>query len=287
MTLQKTTAILALLALAFGFVSAQGDDHPVDQPLTMASEVGFAPFVMATASGGVEGFSVDFCEAIAGRIGRPGCNIIDVPFSAIFSGLFSKNYEGIIAPTNITPERAEEMLYTEGYMAVGLGLMTLADEELNSLSDLEGKVVVVNNGNLSDTWATENSDVYGFTVERVNTSTDSLQTLLTRRAFVAIADLPGAQYAAFQNSRIKVSHVIDTGRNYGLVFRNDDVEFRNLVERAIEGLKLDGTLAELHLKWFGDYPPEDSAMNTVWFGYGPAGYTGFSADPHEPIWGND
>lgn len=285
--LRRLVAIAALIALVFSSANAQGADHPTDQPLTMASEVGFAPFVMATASGGAEGFSVDFCEAIAARIGRSGCNIIDVPFSAIFSGLFSKNYEGIIAPTNITPERAEEMLYTEGYMAVGLGLMTLADAEIADLSDLAGKTVVVNNGNLSDTWATANADTYGFTVTRVNTSADALQTLLTRRAFVAIADLPGAQYAAFQNDRIKVSYVIDTGRNYGLVFRKDDVEFRNLIERAIEGLKLDGTLAQLHTKWFGSPPPENSAMNTVWVGYGPAGYTGFSPDPHEPLWATD
>lgn len=50
----------------------------------------------------------------------------------------------------------------------------------------------------------------------------------------------------------------------------------------VEGMKLDGTFAGLHKKWFGGLPAPDSAMNKVWVGYGPVGFEGYVVEPHRP-----
>lgn len=283
-TIRSRFGLAALCALLlFGPATfAQDADHPSDQPLRMAADVGFAPFAMTQPNGETVGFAVDACNEIASRLGRPGCEIVDVNFSAIFSGLFSGRFEGIIAPTNITHERAQEMLFTEGYMETGLGFVMKEDATLESLEELQGKVVAVNNGSVSDTWATANAEQYGFTVQRFDKNADGVQAVMTNRAFANIADLPAAQYAATQNPRIKVGHVVYTGNNFGYVFRKDDVEFRNRVERIVEAMKLDGTFARIHEEWFGDLPGEDTAMNKVWVGYGPPGYQGYTFEPHAP-----
>lgn len=274
--------LAALLLLGLPLAAAQDDPHPSDQPLRMAADVGFAPFAMTQPDGSTVGFSVDACNEIASRLGRPGCEIVDVNFSAIFSGLFSGRFEGIVAPTNITQERAQEMLFTEGYMETGLGFTVRAGDTITSLEDLDGQVLSVNNGSVADGWATENAETYGFEVQRFDKNADGIQAVLTNRAFANVADLPASQYAAAQNPRISVEHVVYTGNNFGLVFRNDDVEFRNRVERIVETMKLDGTYAALHEEWFGDAPGPDSAMSKVWVGYGHPGFPGYTFEPHLP-----
>jgi polar amino acid transport system substrate-binding protein len=275
-------ALTLMLLIALGGAAAQSGDHPSGQPLRVAADVGFAPFAMTLPSGETVGFAVDIGEEIARRLGRPGVEVVDVNFSAIFSGLFSKRFEFIIAPTNITEERAKEMLFTEGYMGTGLGFAMRDGDELNSPEELSSKTVAVNNGSVADTWATENAERYGFAVQRFDKNADAVQAVLTRRAFANIADLPAAQYAAIQAPGLKVGYVEYTGNNFGYVFRLNDVEFRNQVERIVEAMKLDGTFARIHEEWFGDGPGADTAMNKVWVGYGHPGFSGYSFEPHQP-----
>lgn len=285
-TVRRRTAMVAgLLLVALCIVPAalaQGADHPADQPLTAAADVGFAPFAMTNASGTTVGFEVDVGNEIAKRLGRPGLKIEDVNFSAIFAGLFAKRYEFIIAPTNITQERAQQMLFTEGYMDTGLGFVLKKGSTLDDPSGLKGKAVAVNNGSVSDTWATDNASKYGFTVQRYDKNADAVQAVLTGRAYANIADLPASQYAATQNPLIEVGYVVYTGRSFGYVFRKDDTAFRDRIECIVEGMKLDGTLAQIYQKWFGEAPGPDTSTSKVWAGYGMPGFPGYSADYHVP-----
>ena len=92
----------------------------------------------------------------------------------------------------------------------------------------------------------------------------------------------GAQYAASQNPRIQLAFKDYTGRNFGIAFRPDDREYRDKVEEAIECMKLDGTLARLHEKWYGSPPEPGSSMAQVYPGYGPPGLPGYHSAEHMP-----
>ena len=71
---RKSFRVLALgLAGVLASTSAaQMSDHPQSQELTVAAEIGFAPFNMKKPGGSVEGFMVDMNGQIAKRLGRPG-----------------------------------------------------------------------------------------------------------------------------------------------------------------------------------------------------------------------
>lgn len=47
-------------------------------------------------------------------------------------------------------------------------------------------------------------------------------------------------------------------------------------------MKLDGRLRKLHEKWYGAAPDAGSAIETVYFGYGPPGFKGFEPAAHIP-----
>jgi polar amino acid transport system substrate-binding protein len=272
------------LALAAPALRAQESDHPTGKTLVVGSDFGIAPW-MVRGTGGPEGFGVDMVNEIAMRLGRPGVEIVDVNFSGLFAALFAKRMEFTVNPLNITAERAERMLYTEPFFATGNGFLVRAAEEMKGLEDLKGKAIAVNRGTISDTWATANAERLGFEVQRYDTFPDSVQAVITRRAYAALNEIPTAVYAASQNRAIKVGFKDFTGRNFGFAFRPESREYRNKVEEVIECMKLDGTLVKLHEKWYGSAPDPMSSLTAVYFGYGPPGLKGYEPTAHKPSCG--
>ncbi|MBL8697945.1 MAG: amino acid ABC transporter substrate-binding protein [Alphaproteobacteria bacterium] len=275
-------AALAVAALpaAIDRATAQEADHPSGKTLVVGSDFGVAPWMVRGASG-PEGFGVDLMNELAKRLGRTGVEIKDIPFSGLFAALFAKQIEFTANPLNITAERAERMLYTEPFFATGNGFITLGNAEMKALEDLKGKAIAVNRGTISDTWATANAEKLGFEVQRYDSFPDSVQAVVTRRAFAALNEIPTAVYAASQNRAIKVAFKDYTGRNFGIAFRPESKEYRNKVEEALECMKLDGTLVKMHEKWYGSAPDAGSAIHAVYFGYGPPGLKGFDPVAHK------
>src|SRR5215467_5116266 len=254
----RTTLIAAAAALALsGAAWAQDTDHPKDKTLVVGSDFGVAPWMVRGASG-PEGFGVDMIKEVGKRIGRPGVEIVDINFSGLFAALFSKRIEFTVNPLNITAERAERMLYTEPFFATGNGFLIRAADTMKGFEDLKGKQLAVNRGTISDTWATQNAEKYGFEVQRYDSFPDSVQAVITKRAFAALNEIPTAVYAASQNKAIKVGFKDFNGRNFGIAFRLDDVAYRDKVEETIECMKLDGTLVKFYDKWYKAEPEAGS-----------------------------
>ena len=151
--------------------------------------------------------------------------------------------------------------------------------------DLRGKVLAVNRGTISDTWATANAEQYGFTIERYDTFPDTVQAVLTRRAFTALNEIPTTVYAASKNRAIKVGFKDFNGRNFGYAFRLEDAEYRNKVEGVLECMKRDGSLKALYEKYYGEPPAEGSSTLTIYEGYGPPSFDGQDPAPHPPACG--
>ena len=278
-----TLIIGAAIALALATPAlAQDADHPPDKPMVVGSDFGIAPWMVRGANG-PEGFGVDLMNELARRLGRPSVEIVDINFSGLFAALFAKRFEFTANPLNITAERAERMLYTEPFFATGNGFIVRAADNMAGFDDLKGKALAVNRGTISDTWATANAEKYGFEVQRYDTFPDSVQAVLTRRAFAALNEIPTAVYAASQNKAIKVGFKDYNGRNFGIAFRPESHDYRNKVEEAIECMKQDGSLAKLHEKWYGSPPDPGSSLTVVYPGYGPPGLKGYEETPHTPV----
>ncbi|SEH31001.1 ABC transporter substrate-binding protein [Rhizobium sp. NFR12] len=277
---------LLLSTLAFGIALATSATLPVTAsaqdgaPLVVGSDFGVAPW-MVRGTNGPEGFGVDLINAIGAKIGRPNVEITDVNFSGLFAALFASRIDITVNPLNITKDRSEKMLFAEPIFATGNGFIVAKGDRIGGFEDLKGKAIAVNRGTLSDTWATANAEKYGFEVQRYETFPDSVQAVLTKRAFSALNEIPTTVYAASKNPRIEVAFKDFDGRKFGYAFRNDSVELRNKVEDAIECLKREGVLVALYKKWYNEEPAADSPLSTVYPGYGAPGFTGYDEKPHE------
>ncbi len=255
---------------------------PAAEKLVVAADVGYAPHVMARPEGGFEGYNVDMIEEIARRLGVE-YEIVDQEWSGIFAGLNAKKYDFIIAPTTVTPERAERMLFMEGYLDSEIVFLVQSDApEVTSLEELGGKIISVNKGNVYDKWATERMEQYGWTMQRYGKNADAIQAVLSGRAFANIASGSASGWAAKQNPRLKTSIAVNTGRVFSTPFRLDDAATRNRIERVVECMKLDGFFSKLHEKWFAGPAAPGSSMVTVDPGFGAPGVNGYDATTHEP-----
>lgn len=279
-------ALISLTALAMASVSAvyaQQADHPSDKALIVGTDFGVAPWVVRGVNG-PEGFGVDMINEITKRLKRPSVEIVDVNFSALFAALFSKRIEFTVNPLNITAERAERMIFSQPIMSTGNGFLVKASNDMKGFGDLKGKAIAVNRGTLSDTWATANAATYGFEVQRYDTFPDSVQAILTNRAFATINEVPTTIFAASKNKAIKVAFKdFSASRNFGYAFRPESVDYRNKVDDVLKCMKIDGTVAKLHEKWYGSAPEKGSALVTTYPGYGAPNFKGYIPTSPAPV----
>jgi len=255
------------------------------QPLKTAVDGTFAPHAMPKLGGGYEGFNIDLATEIGKRLKRPVA-IDAVQFSGIVPALQAGTYDFVAAPTTVTKERADNMLFTEGYLNTDFQfLVKKGGPKVGKLEDLKGKIVSVNKGSAYDSWARELEDKIGWKVESFGTQTDAVQAVLVGRADANVAGNTVIAWAVKNNPQLELSYLYSTGLVWAAPLRKDSAELRKTIEGAIECMKLDSTIAKMHEKWFGVAPPAGSAAVTVFPGYGVPDMPGYDPTAHTPACG--
>lgn len=270
--------LIAALALVAGAAVAQ------QKPLVAGVDGTFAPHAMPKLGGGVEGFNIDMINEAAKRMHRK-IEIFAGEFSGLIPAMQSGKLDFVGAPTTVTPERAKQLLFTEGYLNTYYQFVVGAKKPaLKSLADLKGKVIASNKGSAYDKWVQDNAASLGIKAESYGTNADAMQAVISGRADAALSGNTTAAYAVLRsNKQLKLVPLkIDEGLVWGAAFRKDDAATRDAFENAIECMKLDGTMAKLHQKWFGTRPAKGSAAVTVFPGYGVPGMDGYDPKPHKP-----
>jgi polar amino acid transport system substrate-binding protein len=271
-----------VLIVAIAVLIASGAFANAQQPLKTMVDGTFAPHAMPRIEGGFEGFNIDLANEIGKRLKRP-VEITATQYSAILPALQAGTIDFAAAPTTVTKERAENYLFTEGYLNTDFQFVTKKGEpEITDLNQLKGKVVSVNKGSAYDSWARGLEKDIGWTVESFGTQTDAVQAVIAGRAYANVAGNTVVAWAVKQNPRLQLSYLHKTGLVWGAPLRKDSKELLGQIENAIECMKLDGTMAAMHEKWFGSKPAAGSAAVTVFPGTGVPGMPGYDPTPHAP-----
>ncbi len=269
--------LLAAPALAQTTVGAPAGSQP---PLRCAVDGTFAPHAFPSLQGGVQGFQIDLFDAVAKRLGRQ--LVID---SASFSGLIpamnAGRYDFLCAPTTVTPERAQSLLFTEGYLWTELQFgIRRGTTPIRSEEDLRGKTVSVNKGTPYELWVRNNAERLGLTLLAFDTQPDAVQAVLQGRAYANLSGNTVIKYSAARTPQFIADFTLPGTRfHWATPVRQDNAAMRAQLEEAIECLKKDGTIARLSEKWFGTAPKEDDAERVAFPGYGPPDLPGHDATP--------
>ena len=275
--MNRTFLALIAVLVATASASAQQANQP---PLKTGVDGTFAPHAMPNLAGGIQGFNVDLANEIAKRLGRR-IEIEATQFSGLVPGLQAGTYDFIAAPVTVTKERADNLLFTEGYLNTDFQFVVREDApEITKLEDFKGKVIAVNKGSAYDSWGRDLAEKIGWSIESFGTNTDAVQAVISGRAFANVAGNTAIAWAAKNNPSIKLSYLYSTGLVWATPVRKDNVELRKKLDVAIECMKRDGTMARMHEKWFGTKPAPGSAAATIYPGYGVPDMPGYDPTEH-------
>jgi polar amino acid transport system substrate-binding protein len=274
--IQMRVLAVVLLCLPTAIVATE------DIPLRTAVDATFAPHAFPDFTGGVQGFNVDLANEIGKRLRRK-IEIQVMPIASILPALRDGRLDFVAAPITVTSERAEALLFTEGYLDSDYQLVVKKDaNKMDRLEQLDGKILAVGEGTTYEAWARALSDRIGLTVESFPTPSDAMRAVLEGRASAYVTASSVAAFAAKRNPQLELAYRYKTGLIWAVPVRKDQMKLREQIENAIECMKRDGTMVGTHEKWFGVTPLPGSTAITVFPGTGVPGMPGYDPTPHEP-----
>lgn len=276
-------ALLASAALAPTTQAQTTQAQTTLPPFRTAVDGTYAPHAMPKLGGGVEGFQVDLFNEVARRMHR-GITIDSASFSTLIPALQAGRYDFLAAPTTVTPERAENLLFSQGYIwtAFQFGIRK-GTPPLKSWDDLKGKVVSVNKGTPYEILAKKKGEELGITVQVFDTEPDAIQAVVSGRAYANLAGNTVIKYGASKSPMFVADLVLnETKAHWATPFRKDSAVLRGQIEDVLKCMKKDGTVERLSEKWFGAKPAADDLENVILPGHGIPGLPGYEPNAPEP-----
>jgi ABC-type amino acid transport substrate-binding protein len=156
----------------------------------------------------------------------------------------------------ITPEREEQIDFSDPYFNADQSLMVPADSDVTSVEEgLEDAVVGVQIGTTGASQAQQfQQEGQIGEVRTFDTIEDAFTALENGQVDAVINDLPVSQDRVNQSDgSLEIVQTIPTGEQYGIAFPQDS-ELVEPVNEALQEIKDDGTYAEIYEEWIGREP---------------------------------
>lgn len=125
--------------------------------LRVAMELAYPPFEGKDDAGNPSGVSVSFMEDFADAYGYE-LSIENISFDGLIPSLQTGKADAVMSSITITPEREEEVDFTDPYAMAQLAILAGADSGVETAEDLNqaGKTIAVKTGSTGDIYATKN-----------------------------------------------------------------------------------------------------------------------------------
>jgi polar amino acid transport system substrate-binding protein len=229
---------------------------------TVGANVGNVPWEFQDAKGQIVGFEIDLVSEAARRSGHT-VKIENIPFNGLFAAVASGRIQIAISSITITPKRLETLAFSQPYYDSDQSLSVLKASRMAALADLAGKTVGVDTASTGDIWATANTAAYKIAkISRYEGLAPAMLDLASGRIDGYISDVPAVAYYIKDKPQYRVAARIPTGERYAFMFAKSFPDIAK-VNDALTAMKKDGTIAQVHTKWFGTPPPADSATVKV------------------------
>lgn len=264
--------VAALLALA-GCSNGQDDAHDnVNQTATEADTAGevlrigtegaYAPFNYTNADGTLGGFDIDIANAICDDM-QMTCEIIAQDWDGIIPGLKAGKYDAIVAAMSVTPEREQQVSFTEPYFSNTLVFLAKKDSSFDpsNSNDINTNSIAAQRSTISSQWFEETYP--DANMKLYDTLSNAFLDLGSNRVDAMVSDkLPALEWLGSTSGSHYVlkGEEIDINDNFAIAVRPGD-ELQTKINQALANIKADGTYDEINQKYFGI--PEASATEAT------------------------
>jgi arginine/ornithine transport system substrate-binding protein len=244
---------LKIVALGLAASLLAGVSYAQDwSKVRIAVDVPYEPFEYKLPDGTLTGFEVDLGNAVCAEI-KAECEWIVQGWDGIIPGLIARKYDAIMSSMTITPERAEQVLFSEAYYttpSAWFGKKSDVALDVTSKDVLKGKIVGVQRGTVQDDIVTKG---FGDVVEvkRYATADELVLDLTGGRLDLVFLDYPVGEQTVITNAEYtQIGELIKVGDGAGVAFRKRDEDLAAKFNVALKKLKDDGTYDTIMKKYF-------------------------------------
>lgn len=260
----KKILILMACVLSVAVVSFAGDGSfdkiKSKGELVIGLDDSFPPMGYRVADGTLVGFDIDAAEELGKRL---GIKIVWQPtaWDGVIHSLNSKKFDCIWNGMTITEERAQKVNFTKPYILDGqVAVVRFGETRFSSFTDLGNAKVGAQKGS-SAIKAIEKLPAKPAVVKEYTDNPKALLDLEAKRIDAVIIDnVTGRDAISKRVGKYKTLPGFISKEPFGVAFRKADGDLLKVVQKTIDEMVADGTMAKLSRKWFA----EDITDPTKW-----------------------
>lgn len=265
-------AMAALLTLV-GCSNGQNDANDAVSPdaaettatgdvLRIGTEGAYAPFNYTNADGTLGGFDVDIANAICADM-KVTCEITAQDWDGIIPGLKAGKYDAIVAAMSVTPEREQQVSFTEPYFSNTLVFLAKKDSSFDpsNSDDINAHSIAAQRSTISSQWLEKvypNADM-----KLYDTLSNAFLDLGSNRVDAMVSDkLPALEWlGSTSGSQYALKgQEIDINDNFAIAVRPGDA-LQAKINKSLVNIKADGTYDKINQKYFA-IPASSSTVTT-------------------------
>jgi polar amino acid transport system substrate-binding protein len=199
------------------------------------------------------GFDIDLAREAARRLGLT-VTPKTIAWNRIIPALNGGDVDVIWSGLSMVPERQQQMIFSKPYLESRQALVVGKGSKVRGKADLAGKKVGHQFGSSSERALRRDSATVN-TLNEISAYPNTqraLDDLAAGRVDAVVMDEVAARYIISRKQGAFVILADDFGiEQYGVGFRKGDIAFRDAVDKALDEMKKDGTVARIAKKWFG------------------------------------
>ena len=236
-------------------VSSEAESQSVpaaDNKFVVGFDQDFPPMGFVDDNNEYVGFDLDLAKEAASRLGMEFV-AQPIAWDSKDMELGSGNIDCIWNGFTISG-REDKYTWTEAYMINDQVVVVKNDSDIKSLADLAGKTVAVQKDSSGLAALNDNADLtnsFGQLIE-MESYLNALMELEMGSVDAIVMDEIVARYEIQTSGKpFKVLDEAVASEEYGVGFLLGNTELRDQVQKVLEDMAADGTMAKISEKWFG------------------------------------
>lgn len=262
--MKKLKVLSMVMVLAVMFIlaacgtnekSGSSSEEEEKKTLRVVTDAAYAPFEYLD-KGEVDGFSVDFINAVAEEAGYK-IDIANTGWDPLFIELEKKIADLGISSITITDERLETYDFSVPYFLSTNKILIPKDSDIKSAEDLKDKTVAVQSATTGQEAAEDLLGKNSSQIKKFENNNLAILELKSGGADAVIADNTVIEEYVKNNPNDNFIVIEDTGafeqEFYGLMFPKES-KLKAEFDKAINEVLDNGTYADIYEEWFKAEP---------------------------------
>ncbi|WP_445396232.1 transporter substrate-binding domain-containing protein [Zobellella sp. An-6] len=244
--MKKSLLSLALLT-SLGATAVQAEE------VKFVTNAAYPPFEFVDENNEMQGFDIDLAKALC-DVAALECSFHNQAFDSLIPSLKFRRYHAAIAAMDVTPERAEQVDFSDIYYE-NSAVFVAPQGKFGSLDELLSQTVGVQNGTSHQKYIQDKLEGEGLQSRPYQSVQDALLDMTNGRLDAVFADtaVVGEWLAKTEGYEVVGEAITDDnyfGTGFGIAVTKGNQELLDKLNQGLAELRANGTYDSLYGKYF-------------------------------------